>query len=113
VPLHVTTAFNGLRFGYDLASRGPTLAVGLFVLLERGRHILRAEVAAKFDATGRVASDDWVPPDLSSAPKPGPARKQIITWTASASYSKSTRSGHPQYRRRVRGLTTPTALHRP
>jgi hypothetical protein len=93
-PLHVTTAFNALHFGFDLETGGyraavldpelfvrltpgdpthPALPVGTFVRLERGRQSLWAEVVARFGAHPGIDDDGWVPPALSGAPLCAPA----------------------------------------
>ncbi|MFI7487841.1 hypothetical protein ACIBXA_05590 [Micromonospora echinaurantiaca] len=88
-PLHTTTAFNALHFGFDLQARGyqaavldpelfvrlttdaatqPALPVGTFVRIERGQQSLWAEVVARFGAADGVHPDGWVPARLSGAP---------------------------------------------
>lgn len=88
-PLHTTTAFNALHFGFDLQTRGyqaavldpelfvrlttgpaalPVLPVGTFVRIERGQQSLWAEVVARFGADDEIHSDGWIPARLSGAP---------------------------------------------
>jgi hypothetical protein len=98
-PLHVTTAFNALHFGFDLETGGysaavldpelfvrltpgdpgnPPLPVGTFVRLERGRQSLWAEVVARFGAHPGVDYDGWVPPALSGAPATGDPIERVV-----------------------------------
>ncbi|MFC0436443.1 hypothetical protein [Kutzneria buriramensis] len=87
IPLHTTTAFNALHFGFDLENGGyraafvdpelfvpltttakplTVLPVGTFVRIERGEHLLWAEVIARFGAD-EADTDGWIPPRLSGA----------------------------------------------
>lgn len=87
IPLHTTTAFNALHFGFDLDGGGyraafldpelfvplkptdkslPPLPAGTFVRIERGQHLLWAEVIARFGGED-ADTDGWMSPHLSGA----------------------------------------------
>ncbi|ANZ39110.1 hypothetical protein BBK82_26580 [Lentzea guizhouensis] len=87
IPLHTSTAFNALHFGFDVENDGycaavldpelfvplearngqlPLLPVGTFVRIERGAHLLWGEVVARFGAE-ETDLDGWLPAHLSGA----------------------------------------------
>jgi hypothetical protein len=87
IPLHTSTAFNALHFGFDLENDGycaavldpelfvpletrsnllPLLPVGTFVRIERGEHLLWGEVVARFGAE-EADNDGWLAAHLSGA----------------------------------------------
>jgi hypothetical protein len=87
IPLHTSTAFNALHFGFDIENDGycaavldpelfvpletrsnplPLLPVGTFVRIERGEHLLWGEAVARFGAE-ETDTDGWLAPHLSGA----------------------------------------------